>query len=137
MQALLFVLALLPFSQGFAPAAPARWTRTSVAASAESASRREVMSGLGLALVAGLSGASPARAGYLNADTLPEVLKPDASMVDRDVLKTAKVQDAIKEVNFYLEVVKEVSARGLHATKRPTGLHVLPVLLHSYIKSVR
>mmetsp|Transcript_55740 Transcript_55740/g.126653 ORF Transcript_55740/g.126653 Transcript_55740/m.126653 type:complete len:206 (+) Transcript_55740:57-674(+) len=108
MQALLFVLALLPFSQGFAPAAPARWTRTSVAASAESASRREVMSGLGLALVAGLSGASPARAGYLNADTLPEVLKPDASMVDRDVLKTAKVQDAIKEVNFYLEVVKEM-----------------------------
>jgi len=72
-----------------------------------SGNRREF---LGDAFVAGTLLGSPlvANAGYLNKDSLPEVLTPDAAAVDRDVLKTAKVQDALKSTKFFLSVVQEM-----------------------------
>jgi hypothetical protein len=64
---------------------------------------------LGLGFAGALMG-SPlvANAGYLNADKLPEVLAPDPSAVDRDTLKSGKVQDAIKTTKYYLAVVQEM-----------------------------
>merc|ERR1719502_873656 len=67
---------------------------SSSSSSSSLSSRREV---LGLGFAGALMG-SPlvANAGYLNVDKLPEVLAPDPSAVDRDTLKSGKVQDAIK-----------------------------------------
>jgi hypothetical protein len=70
------------------------------------------MHSLGLGLLAGAvaSGAPPsALAGYLNKDSLPEVLQANPQAVDREVLKSGKVQDALKEITFFVSVVKEVS----------------------------
>ena len=84
------------------------WTMSASSSSSSSidSNRREFLS-------VGFAGAllgSPlvANAGYLNADKLPEVMAPDPSAVDRDTLKTGKVQDAIKTTKYYLAVVQEM-----------------------------
>ena len=80
-----------------------------------SASRRDVLGGLGAgvaSIAVGVGSAGPAVAGYMNADSLPEVLQPSASAIDRDVLKSSRVQEALKEIKFFDGVVKEVMSPG-------------------------
>ena len=48
-----------------------------------------------------------ANAGYLNADKLPEVMTPDAQQWIA-MLKSGKVQDALKSTKYYLAVVQEM-----------------------------
>jgi hypothetical protein len=85
---------------------------------------------MGLASAAVFARPSTAVAGYLNKDTLPEVLAPNAAAVDRDILKTGKVQDGLKDVAFFANVAKEVS-RWLSLPLLMSSLRVL----HEWISS--
>jgi hypothetical protein len=107
------VLALLPAAQAFSPA-PARWaSRSSVAVSS---GRREALGNLGLGLLGAavmVRAPDAAVAGYLNKDSLPEVLAPSADALDRDLLKSSDVQGALKDVAFYANVAAEMQKQLL------------------------
>mmetsp|Transcript_87549 Transcript_87549/g.175149 ORF Transcript_87549/g.175149 Transcript_87549/m.175149 type:complete len:207 (-) Transcript_87549:113-733(-) len=106
------VLAIVIAScQAFTPVSN-RWAcQSNVVLNAEASSRREMLSGVGFVGIAAsvLANPSTAVAGYLNKDSLPEVLAPNAAAVDREVLKSAKVQDALKDVSFFVSVSKEMA----------------------------
>lgn len=102
------ILALVPAVGAFQPATMWHASRSGVAISAE---RREVLGKVGLGFLGAAAlvrSPDAAVAGYLNKDSLPEVLAPSADALDRDLLKSSAVQDALKDVAFYANVADEM-----------------------------
>ena len=83
-------------------------------------SRRETLAGylvgpaLGAALL--LGPAPAAMAGFFGA---PEMVAPSADAVNRDLLKSDKVQQGLKDTRFYQNVVREVTQQT-STSFRPT-----------------